>query len=57
LKYIQQNNSVSDWHKEWKARWTNTLTVSETTYGLATTLTVQCNRCKEMKFVVEATKK
>jgi len=49
LQYIQQNNNVTEWYKEWQQgvheEEEKGLTVTETTYGLATNIKICCKGC------------
>jgi hypothetical protein len=49
---------VRGWYREWKdkQRQTHSLTVEETTYGLATNICIKCDRCKAKVAIVEAAK-
>lgn len=54
LKYIQKHHNIISWHKEWvEIKNTNeshgVLTMEETTFGLATNVTIKCNICKAME--------
>jgi hypothetical protein len=61
MEYLHESMNVREWYKEWEkqeeeSRSRCTLTVQETTYGLATNSTIKCNRCKQVLATVKAAK-
>jgi len=58
LNFVHRSINVRDWYREWndKQRQTHSLTVEETTYGLATNISIKCYRCKAKVAIVEAAK-
>jgi len=61
LKYLHETMNVREWHREWKKQHeenhnSRSLTVEDTSYGLATNITIKCERFKEAVASIEATK-
>jgi len=61
MEYLHGVMNVREWHKEWKMQREENnnrsiLTVEDTTYGLATNITIKCERCKESVASIEASK-
>jgi hypothetical protein len=58
LNFVHRSINVRDWYREWndKQRQTHSLTVEETTFGLATNKSIKCYRCKVKVAIVEAAK-
>jgi hypothetical protein len=58
LNFVHRSINVRDWYREWndKQRQRHSLTIEETTYGLATNISIKCDRCKAKMASVEAAK-
>jgi hypothetical protein len=58
MEYLHESMNVREWYKEWEkqeeeSRSRCTLTVQGTTYGLATNITIKCNRCKQVQVTIK----
>jgi hypothetical protein len=58
---LKRNSNIRAWFKEWKSEHmqrhgTQTLKVNETTYGLATNVTLSCSKCGGQFPIVECRK-
>jgi hypothetical protein len=61
LEYIEQNSNVREWYEEWQHTYHeeeqgSSLTITDTTYGLATIIKFCCNRCDTVVATSEARK-
>jgi hypothetical protein len=60
FQYLQCNSNVSNWYKEWEHANSDTkessLTITDTTYGLATNIAFSCNHCNCVLATSEAAK-